>query len=323
MKPGRKADHRERAMNEEEKFPATDERKNKGLWGVVILLVCATVVSLGYAIYQRTVTGLLVAANSNAESKLAQTGREVKMLSQKLSTLEASQAAAVHPIAMPSRRVPEPEHARRRPAADRYNKLESELAEHQKEIDSTQQALNSARSEFTDNLNSARTDLGGSIAKTHDQLVALEKKGQRNYYEFDIVKSKRFSREGPLGIKLRKANTKHQYADLELIVDDREVTKKHVNVYEPVLFYPEDSRRPIRIVIIGISKNLIHGYVSSPRYSASELAAANSAPIGAPAAGTQAGATGAGVVNSTEAPAAALPPPATPVELRHRPATQN
>jgi hypothetical protein len=32
--------------------------------------------------------------------------------------------------------------------------------------------------------------------------------------------------EGPFGIRLKKANSKHQYADLELMVDDRNLSQK-------------------------------------------------------------------------------------------------
>jgi hypothetical protein len=60
---------------------------------------------------------------------------------------------------------------------------------------------------------------------------------------------------------------------LALLVEDRELSKKHVNIYEPVLFYPVDARQPIELVINSINKNHIHGYISQPKYSQAELAA--------------------------------------------------
>ena len=97
-------------------------------------------------------------------------------------------------------------------------------------------------------MNSARQELGGSIAKNHDELVVLQKRGERNYYEFDLAKSKQFQREGPIEISLRKANQKNQYADLQLIVEDRKLIQKHVNAYQPVWFY-SDKEQPIEVVI--------------------------------------------------------------------------
>jgi hypothetical protein len=103
--------------------------------------------------------------------------------------------------------------------------------------------------------------------------VVLEKKGERSYFEFDLNKSKSFQRTGPLSVSLRKANEKHQYADLDLIVADRTVTQKHVNLDQPVMFYQNDNGRPIEIVINSITKNHIHGYISAPKYRQSELQA--------------------------------------------------
>jgi hypothetical protein len=310
---------KEQAMNDDEMIPRSNQKGKGALWGAVVILISATVISLGYALYQRNVTASLSTANQDAETKLAETGRQVQMLSQKLNKLEASEAATAHPKALPTLRASAKTFHARRTKIDRYNKLETQLAEHQKEIDSTQQALNSTRSEFANNLDSAKTELGGSIARTHAELAALEKKGQRNYYEFDVAKSKHFNRTGPMGIRLRKANTKHEYADLELIVDDREVTKKHVNIYEPVVFYPADGQPPIQLVINGIHKNLIRGYVSTPKYTASDLSSAGSSADTTDAAAT--GAVGMGKVNrNAGSPAAPAAQPATPVELSHRPA---
>ena len=82
-------------------------------------------------------------------------------------------------------------------------------------------------------------------------------------------------------MKLRKANVKHQFADLDLIVDDRTLTQKHVNLYQPVMFSTPDSPQPVEVVINQIGKNHIHGYIAAPRYRQSELA---SAPLPPPTA---------------------------------------
>ncbi len=58
-----------------------------------------------------------------------------------------------------------------------------------------------------------------------------------------------------------------------LMVDDRNLQQKHVNLYQPAMFYEPDSAQPIEIVINEISKDHIHGYVSAPRYRKSELQA--------------------------------------------------
>jgi uncharacterized coiled-coil protein SlyX len=154
----------------------------------------------------------------------------------------------------------------------RLKKLQSRVNAQGKAIEETRSDLASTRSD----LDSTRTELTGSIAHTHEELVQLQRKGERNYYEFDIEKAKQFQHEGPFGIRLRKANTKHQYADLELMVDDRNLTQKHVNLYQPVMFYTPDTPQPVEVVINKIGKDHIHGYVSAPKYRQSELASMSS-----------------------------------------------
>ena len=82
---------------------------------------------------------------------------------------------------------------------------------------------------------------------------------------------------GPVAIRLKKANVKHQYADMELYVDDAKLTQKHVNLLQPVIFYAGENGKPIELVVQRISQNHIHGYVSTPKYKDSDLAAMASA----------------------------------------------
>ena len=160
----------------------------------------------------------------------------------------------------------------------RWKQVQSRLDAQQQAIDAAKQDIDSTNQ----NLSSAKTELTGSIAKTHAELVVLQKKGERNYYEFDLTKEKSFHRGGPVGVRLRKANVKHQYADLELLVDDRSLTQKHVNLMQPTVFYAADSEVPVEIVLNSITKDHIHGYVSAPKYRRSELASTQDQPAATP-----------------------------------------
>ena len=87
-----------------------------------------------------------------------------------------------------------------------------------------------------------------------------------------MAKAKVFKHAGSVELRLKKADAKHQFADLDLMVNDRTVTQKHVNLLQPVMFYMPDSPQPVEIVINDISKDHIHGYVSTSKYRQSELA---------------------------------------------------
>ena len=233
--------------------------------GLVVLV--AGVVGV-YGFHEHNVSRQLAEQNTVLNATLNTTRDQLNAVSSRVDALNA-QVAAEKPAPQPPAVSHKPMNAarsRHRIEDPRWKKMQGQLDDQAKQIDTTRL-----------DLSRARTELQGSIATTHDELVLLEKKGERSYYEFDLDKSKQFQRKGPVGVRLAKANTKHEFADLEMMVDDFKVSKKHVNIYEPVMFYSADSKRPMEVVINAISKNHIHGYVSEPKYKGSDLeAAANS-----------------------------------------------
>lgn len=234
----------------------------------LIAAVVLGCLGIGYAVHEHNSAQDLVSQNAQMTAQLKAERSQLDTLTAKVNDLvTATQPKPAELKPSPSvhaRKVVSSRHAAvRRSAAQeaRFKKLQSQLDAQGKAIDDTR-----------NDLASARTELSGSIARTHGELVALQRKGERNYYEFDIQKSKEFKREGPVNISLRKANTKRQYADLMLIVEDRNLQQKHVNLFQPVMYYRPDSPQPLEIVIINITKDHIHGYVSAPKYKQSELA---------------------------------------------------
>lgn len=232
-----------------------------------VLLVLVTLGAVAYSIHEHSRANKLASDNHATSASLNATRDQLNALSAKVNALEAQPAPAreTRPAAVTYRKplTAAVAHRRMRRLDDsRWKKMQGQLDEQGQQIESTRQELASAR-----------TELQGSIAKTHDDLVLLQKKGERNYFEFDLAKADSFERQGPISIRLRKANTKHEYADLELMVDDSKVSKKHVNVYEPVMFYPGEEKSPVEIVINNITKNHIHGYVSAPKYRNEDLQA--------------------------------------------------
>jgi hypothetical protein len=234
----------------------------------------------GYAVHEHSVARNLAAQNQQTDAALDATRNQVNDLTAKVNAMAAQQAQAAAPVPAPApapaiRTLGSKSHTE----SPRWKKMQAQLDAQGKAIQATQSDLDTTKGD----LNNTRTELTGSIARTHDELVLLQKKGERNYYEFDIDKSKQFQHDGPFGVRLRKANTKHQYADLELMVDDRDLSQKHVNLYQPVMFYTPDSPQPVELVINAISKDHIHGYVSAPKYRQSELASMQNANANATA----------------------------------------
>ena len=228
---------------------------------------------IGYAVHEHHDAQDLAVQNAQVTAQLIETQSQMNTLAAKVNELAADSEAKATPSAQartrcrghgqtPVQQRVLPGHIGRAPRTPEFKKLQSQVDAQDKRLEDTR-----------NDLVSASTELTGSIARTHDELVVLQKRGERNYYEFDVQKSKDFKREGPVSVCLRKANTKQQYADLQLLVDDRKLSQKHINLYQPVMYYQPDSQQPVEVIINEISKDHIHGYVSAPKYRPSELTA--------------------------------------------------
>jgi len=220
----------------------------------------------GYALHEHRVTQSLAAQNERVVASLNASRSQIDSLTAAVNALAAR--PKLPPAPAPDTTIVYRTFAPRHTEDLGLKKLQSQLDAQGKAIEDTRSHLAATRGDPT----STRTELAGSIARTYDELVLSQKKSERNYYEFDIDKSKQFQHDGPLGIRLKKADIKHQYADLELLIDDRDLLQKHVNLHQPIMFYSPDSPYPVELVINSISMDHIHGYVSKPKYRQAELA---------------------------------------------------
>jgi chromosome segregation ATPase len=103
------------------------------------------------------------------------------------------------------------------------------------------------------------------IATNSSELKALRDLGERNYTEFSINKSKQFSRVGDVSIALKKVDVKRNRFTIEITSDDITVEKKDRTVNEPIQFLTKKARQPYEIVVNSVSKDLIKGYLSTPK----------------------------------------------------------
>ena len=269
-------DENQEGIREETHGDAPRESFNShaGLWGAaaIVLALALGIWGVGYGYHQGTMIKELTSSQTEFTTAIAQMQTQLNSLSSQLADVSAAQTAAAQ--AAEAANSPAAKRAAvQRVAADtaRLKQMQSRLEQQQQQLQQTQSDVVKTRSDLEGNLNSTRDDLNGSIARTHDELVGLEKRGERNYYEFDLVKAKQFQRSGPVMLSLRKTDQKHQHLDLALIVNDNSLTKKNVNLYEPVWIYDNDST-PVQVVVNRIGKDSVHGYVSASKYSATELA---------------------------------------------------
>jgi archaellum component FlaC len=109
----------------------------------------------------------------------------------------------------------------------------------------------------------------GLIARNREELEELKRRGGRDYFEFDIRKSKQYTRVGLVSIRLNKTDTKRQKFTMTLLESDKRIEKKDKTLLEPVQFYMPGTRHLLEIVVFDIKKNHITGYLSAPKEVAS------------------------------------------------------
>lgn len=107
--------------------------------------------------------------------------------------------------------------------------------------------------------------VSGAVATNAKELAALKELGERNYFAFDLGKTKEPQKIGDLRIVLKKTDPKHNRYTVEVLADDKMVEKKDRTINEPVQLYLSDSLQPYEIVINEVKKDKVSGYVASPK----------------------------------------------------------
>lgn len=120
-------------------------------------------------------------------------------------------------------------------------------------------------------LGMARSELGTLIATNHNEIEALRKMGDRDYFEFAATKNQETKVAG-VGLLLKKTNVKKHRFNLTLLVDDMEVRKDNRTVDEPIFFSVRGSKKFYELVINKVDSDKITGYISTPK-GAAEVAA--------------------------------------------------
>jgi len=117
-------------------------------------------------------------------------------------------------------------------------------------------------------LQSMQGDLSGHtslIARNHDELEVLKHKGDRNFYEFTLVKGQR-KPVGTVSLELKKADAKKSRFTMTVYSDDKSYEKKDRNLNEPLQFYGGKDPALYEIVVNSVSaKNTVTGYLSVPK----------------------------------------------------------
>jgi predicted nucleic acid-binding Zn-ribbon protein len=268
------------------------------LFGVLIVAVAV----LGYSSYSaqsrlqgdltkaQDQTKLLTARLDQANARLADLKGNIEVTQQKVGITQAelakarSRAEAIRndQIASDQKLASQLTQVQQE-SNQKIGEVVTEVGGAKKDIEATKTDLEATKGK----LDRATGDMGvmsGLIAHNRDDLEELKRRGDRNYYEFKVTKSKTPQRVGPVQVALTKIDQKKSKYTMTVFVDDRSIEKRDKTAGEPVQFYLKGSSRmtPYEIVVFDVGKNDINGYLSTPKDAGSGAAPA-ATPAAAPA----------------------------------------
>ena len=150
----------------------------------------------------------------------------------------------------------------------------AKIGEVKTDVGVVKEDVKSTKSELDKTINSLKAtqgDLGvqsGLIATNGTELQALKALGERNYFEFNLGKTKVPQRIGDVLVQLKKTDNKRNKYTVDIIADDKKVEKKDKGVSEPVQFYTTKARQPYEMVVMEVKKDQIVGYLATPKVMA-------------------------------------------------------
>jgi len=161
---------------------------------------------------------------------------------------------------------------------EKIGAVATEVGGAKKDIEATKSDLEATKGKLERSLGDMNV-MSGLIARNHDDVEDLRRRGERNYYEFTLTKTKTPQRVGPIQVNLTKTDQKKSKFTMTVFADDREIEKKDKTSGEPIQFYVGGSRSaPYEIVVFKVAKDQITGYLSTPKDAGAAAPAAAPKP---------------------------------------------
>jgi uncharacterized protein YlxW (UPF0749 family) len=263
---------------EQAQVEAVEHQSNTGKWILVSLAIVFVAASVyGYVTTQQRVDKL----NKDLGASQAQ----VAELKTRMQSAEASQDALAHQVGLTKKELAQRAaelQAQQKAAESRLqseaNKEKEQIGEVSGEVAGVKSDVGGVKTDVASTkaaleatnakLQSAVGDLGvqsGLIANTRDDLEVLKHKGDRNYYEFTLLKGAKPQPVATVSLQLKKADAKHGKFTMNVTSDDKTIEKRDRNISEPIQFYSGRNHLLFELVVWTVDKNKATGYLSTPK----------------------------------------------------------
>ena len=255
-----------------------EPQSNVGKW-ILIALAVAYVGASAFFIYaQRSKLGKVTqdqaasqkqiadltkrmqSAEADSETLAQQVGMTKKELASRASELQRQQQAASARIAAQAAEEKKDVNA----VAGEVGSVKTDVGGVKTDVAATKASLESTMAQLQHTIG----DLGvqsGLIANTRGDLEALKHKGDRQYYEFTLLKGAKPQAFSTVALQLKKTDPKRGKYTLNVTADDKTIEKKDRNQSEPVQFYTGRDHMLYELVAWSVDKNKITGYLSTPK----------------------------------------------------------
>jgi chromosome segregation ATPase len=265
-------------MPDEGEVIPVESESNTGKWillFVAIIFVAAAV--YGYVTTQQHVDKLT--------KDLSDSQNQVAELKNRMQTAEASEETLAHQVGLTKKELAQRAAQLQQQQREAESRLEKEQSESKAQLGQVSGEVAGVKTDVggvkTDvastkadldatkaKLQSAVGDLGvqsGLIANTRSDLEVLKHKGDRNYYEFTLLKGAKPQPVATVSLQLKKIDAKHGKYTVNVTSDDRTIEKKDRNVSEPIQFYSGRDHLLFELVVWTVDKNKATGYLSTPK----------------------------------------------------------
>jgi septal ring factor EnvC (AmiA/AmiB activator) len=252
-----------------------------GKW-ILVLLAVAYIAASGYFIYDlRARVDELGKTQTSGNAQIAELGK-------RMQSAEADSEALAKQLGMTKKELADrsAELQRQQKSAEaaqekvaeqqkqqqqQLGQVTGEVANVKTDVGGVKTDVASTRAELAATqakLQSTIGDLGvqsGLIANTRGDLEALKHKGDRNYYEFTLVKGAGPQPVATVSLQLKKTDPKKGKFTLNVTSDDKTIEKRDRNVSEPIQFYSGRDHLLYELVVWTVDKKKATGYLSTPK----------------------------------------------------------
>jgi hypothetical protein len=275
-------------MSDQDQVTVVQESgSNAGKWLLLLLAALYVAGSLYFLIDMHGSVGKLVqeqaatqkqiadlttrmqSAEAEAETLGQQVGITKKELAQRAAQLQSAQRAAEERLAKEQK--------------EQITAVSGEVAGVKTDVGGVKTDVAETKSELAATkakLESTVGDLGlqsGLIARTRDDLEVLKHRGDRQYYEFTLMKGAKPAPVSTVSLQLKKSDAKRGKYTLNVTSDDKTIEKKDRNVNEPIQFYTGRDHMLYELVVWTLDKNKATGYISTPKNAPTPVTASPTA----------------------------------------------